>query len=87
MTRVRQKRHGVLFWAGVTLLALWNVGMLLLASASNHEYQSCMAEEGFNLCYDITGPILFVLFAVDSVVVLIAALVHWLRVRRDRPPA
>jgi hypothetical protein len=87
MTRVRQKRHGVLYWAGMTLLAVWNVGMLLFAIASNHAYQSCMAEEGFNLCFDFTGPILFVLFAVDSVVALVAALISWLRVRRAHPPA
>ena len=87
MTRDRQTRHGVLFWAGVTLFALWNVGMLLLAIASAREYESCMAEEGFNICFDYSGAILFVLSAVDSVVALIAAVVHWLRVRRDRPPA
>ena len=71
----------------MTLLALWNVGMLLLAIASAREYESCMAEEGFNICFDYSGAILFVLSAVDSVVALIAAVVHWLRVRRDRPPA
>lgn len=69
----------------MTLVVLWNVGTLLLAIASKNEYDRCMAEEGFNLCFDFSGPILVVMLAVDAVGALIAALVHWLRVRRARP--
>lgn len=82
MTRNAQPaRHGALFWAGMTLLLLWNVGLLLLAIASRQSYDRCMSGDGF-LCLDFSGPILLVLVAVDAVVALIAALVHWLRGRR-----
>ena len=69
----------------MTLLALWNVGGLALAIYGSQQYNSCMAEDGFNLCFDFTGPLLVVLFAVDAVVAVITALVHQLRVRRARP--
>jgi hypothetical protein len=39
----------------MTLVVLWNVGTLLLAIASKNEYDLCMAEEGFNLCFDFSG--------------------------------
>jgi hypothetical protein len=82
MTRNAQPaRHGALYWAGMTLLALWNVGMLYFAIASKQAYDRCMASDGF-LCLDFSGQILVVLFAVDAVVALIAAIVHWLRLRR-----
>jgi hypothetical protein len=69
----------------MTLLALWNVGMLLLAIGSRQSYDSCMASDGI-ICFDFTGPILVVMFAVDALVAAIAALVHWLRLRRARLP-
>ena len=86
MTRYTQPaQHGTLWWAGMTLLILWNVGMLLLVIASRQAYLDCRASDGV-ICFDLTGPILFVLVAVDAVVALIATLVHRLRVRRARPP-
>jgi hypothetical protein len=82
MTRNAQPaRHGVLYWAGITLLALWNVGMFYFAIDSKQAYDRCMASDG-SLCLDFSGPILVVLFAGDAVVALIAAIVHWLRLRR-----
>jgi hypothetical protein len=86
MTRDTQPaQHGALWWTGTTLLVLWNVGMLLLLIASRHTYLDCRASDDV-ICFNLTGPILFVLVAVDAVVALIATLVHRLRVRRARPP-
>jgi hypothetical protein len=78
-------RNGPLYWAGMTLLALWNVGGLVLAIYGRQQYNSCMVEDGFNLCFDFTGPLLVVLFTVDAVVAVITALVHWFRACRARP--
>jgi hypothetical protein len=44
----------------MTLLALWNVGGLVLAIYGRQQYNSCMVEDGFNLCFDFTGPLLVV---------------------------
>jgi hypothetical protein len=35
------------------------------------------------MCLDFSGPILVVLFAVDGIVALVAAVVHWVRARRS----
>ena len=86
MTRdIQPARHGALYWVSITLLVLWNVGMLVLAITSRQDYDRCMARDGF-LCLDFSGPILVVMIAVDAGGALIAAIVHRLRGRRARRP-
>lgn len=75
-------RHGAAYWLAIALLVLWNAGLLLLAIISRHSYTSCMAGDGY-MCLDFSRPILAVLFAVDGIVALVAAFVHWVRVRRS----
>jgi hypothetical protein len=78
-------QHGPLYWIGITLLALWNTGLFLLAVSSRNAYENCVANDGF-ICMDFSGPVLVVMLAVDGVVAFVAALVHCLRVRRARLP-
>jgi hypothetical protein len=80
------KRRGKVYWTGVTLLILWNAAMLLFAIAQMRQYARCMAEDGFNLCFNFAGPTLAVLVAVDAVVTLIVMLIVRLRGGRTRPP-
>src|SRR5262245_1208647 len=78
MSTETKAQHGALFWFGMTLLAVWNVGLFVLAMASKQSYDSCMADDGF-LCFDFSGPILAVMFGADMIVALIAVLVTWVR--------
>jgi hypothetical protein len=75
----RSTRPGTLFWAGVTLVALWNAGLSMLAVESAQGYRSCVADDGF-ICVDFSGPIVVVMIAVDEVV----ALTVWFVRRRAR---
>jgi hypothetical protein len=83
MTGVRQPQHGPLYWLGITLLVIWNAGMLLLAIDAAQEYNRCVANDGF-LCFDLSGPIFVLMIVVDLVVGLIVAVVHGRRARRAR---
>jgi hypothetical protein len=62
----------------VTLVALWNAGLIVLVAALAQEYRSCVADDGI-ICFDLSGPIVVVMIAVDEVV----ALTVWF-VRRHR---
>jgi len=80
MTRnPRPARPRALFLAGVTLVALWNAGLSMLAVESVQGYRSCVADDGF-ICVDFSGPIVVVMIAVDEVV----ALTVWFVRRRGR---
>ena len=70
MTRnPRSARPGPVFWASMTLVALWNAGLTMLAVESAQGYRSCVADDGI-ICFDFSGPILVVMIAVDDVVAL-----------------
>jgi hypothetical protein len=75
----RSARPGALFWAGMTLVALWNAGLIALAVDLTEGYRSCVADDGI-VCFDFSGPIVVVMIVVDEVV----ALAVWF-VRRRRP--
>jgi hypothetical protein len=75
----RSARPGALFWAGMTLVALWNAGLIALAVDLAEGYKSCVADDGI-VCFDFSGPIVVVMIVVDEVV----ALAVWF-VRRRRP--
>ena len=84
MTRnSRSARFGPLFWAGMTLVALWNAGLIALAVDLSEEYKSCVADDGIG-CFDLSGPIVVVMIAVDEVVALTVWFVRR-RVRRGEP--
>ena len=84
MTRVRRKHPRALRYTGIVLLVAWNVGMLTLLVAAAQSYNSCVADGGI-ICFDLSGPILFVTVVVDLVVGLIVGVVRMVRVRRARP--
>jgi len=73
----RSARPGALFWAGTTLVAFWNAGLIMLAVVLAQEYKSCVADDGI-ICFDFSGPVVVVMIAVDEVV----ALTVWFARRR-----
>ncbi|HEY0387597.1 MAG TPA: hypothetical protein VGC71_04075 [Gaiellales bacterium] len=87
MTQNQQSRgQGALYWTGVTMLWVWNLGLLVLAMVSTHQYNECMADDGF-ICLDFTVPIFIVMFAVDALVGLVVAVVYRRRSRRAQSRA
>jgi hypothetical protein len=86
MTRnPRPARPRALFWAGVTLVALWNAGLIALAVDLAQEYRRCVAGDGI-VCFDFSGPIVVVMIAVDEVVALTVWFVRRRPARRRDPP-
>jgi hypothetical protein len=83
MTQVRRRHPRALRHVGIVLLVAWNVGMLTLMVVAAQSYNSCVADGGI-ICFDLTGPILFVTIVVDLLVGLIVAVVRMVRVRRAR---
>jgi hypothetical protein len=81
MTQNPPRRHGALYWTGVTLLWVWNLGLLAMAIFSKHHYNECMADDGY-VCMDFTVPIFMAIFAGDALVGLVVALVYR---HRNRP--
>lgn len=65
----RSARRRARFWWGITLVALWNAGLTMLAVDLAQEYKSCVAGDGF-ICADLSGPVIVVMIAVDEVVAL-----------------
>ncbi|HEX3331502.1 MAG TPA: hypothetical protein VHS27_16375 [Gaiellales bacterium] len=63
----------------MTLVALWNAGLSMLAVESAQGYRSCVADDSL-ICVDFSGPIVVVMIAVDEVV----ALTVWFVRRRAR---
>jgi hypothetical protein len=59
----------------------WNVALLTLMVAAAQSYNSCVADGGI-ICFDLSGPILFVMIVLDLVVGLIIGVVRMVRVRR-----
>ena len=77
-------RPRALFWAGITIVVLWNAGLIVLAVDLAQEYRSCVADDGI-ICFDFSGPIVVVMIAVDEVVALTVWLVRRRRVGRADP--
>lgn len=78
-------RPRALFWAGITLVALWNAGLIVLAVDLAQEYRSCVADDGI-ICFDFSGPIVVVMIAVDEVIALTVWFVRRRSARRTGRP-
>ena len=67
----------------VTLVVVWNGGMLVSAVRAWQSWDRCMAEQGGGFCIGTAGPILFIMVAVDAVGLIVGLLIAAI-VRRVR---